>query len=113
MADDKSNFRNACYWCEPAVRGSNIATWLTDWPLLGRYDISIWYGKIPQRRAAGNACYTVVTRSERRIFVIDQNANVGKWNLLGTFDDPVFVELTNAADGPVIADAVKFVQIRE
>ena len=111
MANHESNFRGASFWVEPDVDGSNIAIWRTDNPLLGTYDIYIWYGAIPGRKAATNARYTIVTRTESSTFVINQNENTGRWNLLGRFDDPLYVRLTSAADGPIIVDAVKFERV--
>ncbi|RLI11966.1 hypothetical protein DRO33_03220, partial [Candidatus Bathyarchaeota archaeon] len=111
MADHETNFRGACYWVEPDVRGSNVAIWRTDNPLLGTYEVYVWYGRIPGRRAATNARYTVVTREGSQTFVVDQNENVGRWNLLGRFKDPICVRLTSAADGPIIVDAVKFERV--
>jgi hypothetical protein len=35
----------------------------------------------------------------------------GQWNLLGVFNDPRLVRLTNASDGVIIADAVKFERV--
>lgn len=111
MSDGEDNYGNACYWIEPG-EGSKGALWRSDNPLLGTYNIYVWYGRVLQRHSATNAHFSVTTRQDLRTFVIDQNKNVGKWNLLGKFEDPFYVKVTNKADGPVIIDAVKFEQIK-
>lgn len=107
MSDGGDNYHNACYWIRPGD-GSKGALWRSENPLLGIYDIYIWYGRIPQRRSATNAHFSVYTRGGSRTFIIDQNKNRGKWNLLGRFENPLYVKVTNNADGPVVIDAAKF-----
>jgi len=111
MSDGEDNYNNACYWIQPGD-GSKGALWRSDNPLLGTYNIYIWYGRVLQRRSATNTHFLVITRQDSQAFVIDQNKNVGKWNLLGKFEDPLYVKVTNKADGPVIIDAVKFEQTK-
>ena len=111
MSDGGDNYGTACYWIEPGD-GSKGALWRSDNPLLGTYSIYLWYGRLPQSRSATNAHFTVSTPQGSQTFVIDQNKNVGKWNLLGKFQYPLCVKVTNKADGPVIIDAVKFEQIK-
>lgn len=111
MSDGGDDYNNACYWIEPGD-GSRGALWRSDNPLLGTYNIYVWYGRVLQRCLATNACFLVATRQASWTFVIDQNKNVGKWNFLGEFGDPLYVKVTNEADGPVIIDAVKFEQIK-
>jgi hypothetical protein len=41
-------------------------------------------------------------------FKIDQTKNTGQWDLLGVFDNPWDVVLTNNADGAVVVDVVRF-----
>lgn len=109
MSDGENNYGNACYWIKPGD-GSKGALWRSDNPLLGTYNVYVWYGKLPQRRSASNVHFIVTTRQDSRTFVIDQNNNAGKWNLLGKFEDPLYVKVTNKANGPVMVDAVKFEQ---
>ncbi|GAG11187.1 unnamed protein product, partial [marine sediment metagenome] len=111
MSDGENNYRNACYWIEPGD-GSKGALWRSDNPLLGTYNVYVWYGKLPQRHSASNVHFTVITRQDSRTFDVDQNKNVGKWNLLGKFEDIFYVKVTNNANGPVIIDAVKFEQFK-
>lgn len=111
MADGGNNYGNACYWMEPG-EGSKGALWRSDNPLIGMYNIYVWYGRVPQRRSATNAHFVITTRQGSQTFRIDQNINIGKWNLLGRFEDPLYVKVTNDADGPVIMDAIKFELIK-
>jgi len=111
MSDGGNSYRGACYWIEPGD-GSKGALWRTDNPLSGTYNIYVWYGKLPQRRSATNARFTVTTRQGSQTFFVDQNKNIGKWNLLGEFKDPLYVKVTDEADGPIIIDAIKFERIK-
>jgi hypothetical protein len=58
--------------------------------------------------AATEAPFTVHTRQGSKRFTVDQTANSGAWRELGVFEDPLSVTLSNAANGRVIVDAVKF-----
>jgi len=107
MSDGGDNYNNACYRIKPGD-GSKGALWRSENPLLGTYNIYVWYGKLSQKPPATNAHFVVITPQGSHKFVIDQNKNVGKWNLLGKFKDPLCVKVTNQADGPVVIDAVKF-----
>jgi len=110
ISNGGNNYRDACYWIKPGD-GSKGALWRSDNPLLGTYNIYVWYGTLPQGRSATNAHFMVSTPNGSWTFIIDQNKNIGKWNLLGEFKDPLCVKVTNEADGPVIIDAVKFERI--
>jgi len=112
MADGGGNYMDACYWIKPGD-GDIGAIWRTNNPMLGVYNIYLWYGVLPHRRSATNAHFTVVTCEDAYDFIIDQNKNVNRWNLLGEFKDPLYVQVTNKADGPVILDAVKFERIED
>jgi len=110
MADEASNYLGGCFWAPAARAGetAKTATWRADNPMLGRYRISIWYGKLPQGGAASDALFTVAAKNGDKSFRIDQTRNTGGWQELGVFEDPLSVSLDNRANGPVIADAVKF-----
>jgi hypothetical protein len=83
--------------------------------MIGDYEISVSYGGTGDatQSLATNANFTVRFKGGTLSFPIDQNRNQGQWNLLGRFHDPVSVELTNRADGPVVAGAVRFVKVRQ
>lgn len=76
--------------------------------MAGRYLISIWYGALPQGAAATDTPFTVETRSGSKSFRIDQTRNVGKWQELGIFEDPLRITVSNEASGRIIVDAAKF-----
>ncbi len=82
-------------------------------PMTGEYEIYFKYGgalQAPQRLAT-NASLTVRFRGGSVAYPVDQNEYQGSWNLLGRFDDPLSVTLTNLADGPVVAGAIRFLRI--
>jgi RHS repeat-associated protein len=62
---------------------------------------------------ATNAQYTVSHAGGQDTLTVNQQANSGAWNLLGTytFDTAGAVSLSDAGDGYLIADAVKFVPV--
>jgi hypothetical protein len=109
LSSDSRNCRGLCYWAPP---GSDTASmvWRFDTPMIGDYEIFVWYGGTGQtgQSLATNANFTLRFKGGTLSFPIDQNRNQGKWNLLGRFHDPLDVELTNRADGPVVAGAVRF-----
>ena len=107
MSDGGGNYHNSCYWIKPGD-GSRGALRRSENPLFGTYEIYVWYGRIPQKCSATNAHFSVVTRENSQMFVIDQNKNQGRWNLLGGFENPLCVKVTNDTDGLVVIDAVKF-----
>jgi len=42
---------------------------------------------------------------------VNFNQGAGEWHLLGTVKNPRYVEETNAANGAIIVDAVRFERI--
>jgi arylsulfatase A-like enzyme len=101
------NFDGGSFWTESG-NGSRTAIWRTDNPLLGTYRVSIYYGHPSVGRLATNASFTVVTDSGSQSIQVDFNKEPGQWHSLGSFHNPRYINLTNAADGVVIADAAKF-----
>jgi hypothetical protein len=110
MADHEKNLNGGCYWAESfqTSKVRNLALWRSNNPLLGTYRISIWYGVLPDGRAASDARFTVVAGDGSREFRVDQSVDQGQWRELGLFQDPVYVLLSNEANGPIVVDAVKF-----
>lgn len=100
-------YKGFCYSMEPGD-GTRGAIWRSDNPLLGTYNVYIWYGKLQDRPSATNARLVVTSGSEIQEFSVNQNMNTGTWNLLGSFENPVDVRMTNGADGPLVVDAVRF-----
>ena len=113
MDDNEKDFGGGAYWTEPARPGEPLRTarWRTDNPLLGRYRISVWRPALSQGGAAADAPYTVKTRTGEETFRVDQSRDAGDWHTLGLFTDPLWVTLTNQANGRVIVDAVRFERV--
>jgi N-acetyl-anhydromuramyl-L-alanine amidase AmpD len=95
-----------------ATPTSNYANWYLDAPVSGYYDVYAWWSQGTNR--SDTATYEVRTALGNFSYVVNQQANGGRWNLLGRRwipQDDGFVRLL--ATGPsgkvVIADAVRFV----
>ena len=111
MDHTSNNFRHFAYWA-PSGSADASAIWRSDTPLIGDYKISVWYGSIDQSRVkqATNATYTVHFKGGSLSFPVDQTQDQGEWRVIGIIHDPTYVELTNRANGAVLAGAVKFVK---
>jgi hypothetical protein len=89
--------------------------------MLGTYKIYIYYGRPEAGRLATDAPFTIVSGPpalgrvaadvRRQTVHVNFNQGVDKWHLLGTAENPRYVEETNAANGAVIVDAVRFERI--
>lgn len=104
------NYKGHSFWTE-AGDGSRSALWRTDDPFVGSYRIFAYFGQPRVGKLASDAPFEIVTRSGSKVVHVNFAQGAGEWKLLGTFEDPVFVRVTNAADGVIIADAVKFERI--
>jgi arylsulfatase A-like enzyme len=100
------------FWAEPGA-GDAYIIWRTDQPLVGTYRIGVRYGNpaTSRRKLATNATFTVRFGALTQSFTVDENRNQGQWNWLGYFHNPISVELTNWADGPVVAGSVRFLRV--
>lgn len=105
-----ANYDGSCFWTQ-AGDGSRIAIWRGDNPLVGTYRISVYVGYPNVGVLATNAPYKVVTADGSKVTTIDLQEDPGQWRSLGTFRNPRYVELSNAANGVVVADAVRFERI--
>jgi arylsulfatase len=106
------NYEGGCLWTQGGD-GSRTAVWRTDNPSMGSYKIYIYYGHPSVGSLASNARFTIGMDGNTGTANVDFNHGAGDWNLLGTFRNPRYVQLSNAANGVVIADAVKFVRVGE
>ena len=81
--------------------------------MIGDYEVSLWYtgGSDPGQKLATDANFTVRFKGGTLSFPVDQSQGQDRWNVLGRFHDPVAVELTNRASGPVVAGTVRFVRV--
>ncbi|MGH9617401.1 MAG: sulfatase-like hydrolase/transferase [Acidobacteriaceae bacterium] len=100
----------------PPGADTAYAIWRSETPLIGEYEVSIRYGyqgmTLPGERLATNADYVVRFKGGSLSFPADQNEEQGQWIKLGHFRDPISVELTNRADGLVIAGDARFIRLR-
>lgn len=111
MDHAQNNYRHFAYWAPSGPADASVI-WRSDTPLIGDYRISVWYGSIdqPDVKVATNADFCVHFKGGSLSFSIDQNLNRGEWRTIGVFHDPTYLELTNRANGAVVAGAVKFVK---
>lgn len=98
------------HWTEGGD-GARTALWRGDSPLVGKYKVSVYTGAPKIGALATNAQYKIVAEHTTQTVTVNLQLGAGEWRPLGTFDNPRFVELSNAANGIVIADAVRFERI--
>ena len=112
LAGGKGNSNQLVYWAPPGP-GDAYTIWRSDTPLTGEYEISVQYGDLggAGMKQATDADYMVRFKGGSLSFPFNQNQGQGEWHSLGRFHDPVSVELTNRADGAVVAGAVRFVRV--
>jgi arylsulfatase A-like enzyme len=104
------NYLGGCFWTEGGD-GARTALWRGDSPLIGNYRISVFAGRPTAGRLATNAPFSVVTEQGAKTVDVNLQQGAGTWRPLGIFLNPRYVELSNAADGIVVADAVRFERI--
>jgi len=59
-------------------------------------------------KLATDAPFEIVTEAGSKVVRVNFTEGAGEWKLLGTFENPRYVRVSNAANGVIIADAVKF-----
>ena len=93
----------------PEGAGPNRAIWPLNPPGNGTYQVYAKWTANPNR--ATDAKYTVHHSAGASTMAVNQQQNGGQWNLLGSFalDGASYVELTDIANGYVIADAIRIV----
>lgn len=106
------NYEGGCLWTEGGD-GSRTVVWQSDEPLIGNYKVYVFYGHPSVGKLATNARFAIGTDHDTRTAIVDFSHGAGNWTLLGTFRNPRYVRLSNAANGAVLADAVKFERIGE
>lgn len=104
------NYDGSSFWTQSGS-GSRKAIWRGDNPLIGNYRVSVYVGRPKVGTLATNAPYKVITAEGSKTILLNLQNDPGTWKSLGTFKDPRYVELTNDANGIVVADAVKFDRI--
>ncbi|MDZ7343610.1 MAG: hypothetical protein ONA90_03755, partial [candidate division KSB1 bacterium] len=101
----------------PRGNGEMQAVFRPNIGVTGFYEIFEWHGYLGQSpsdaREATNVPCTIKYAGGEKTMTIDQSKNFGRWNSLGTYYFTTgrnnTVTITNKADGPVLADALKFV----
>jgi hypothetical protein len=97
-----------------ASAGSNSVTFTPDIGVPGAYEVFEWHGVVDAGMSAHQVDFTIRHAGGTTTMAVDQTANPGAWNSLGTFifaqgSDGHVVISAQDADGFVIADAIKFV----
>jgi RHS repeat-associated protein len=90
---------------------ANSVTWNPNLSSPAQYEV---YAKwTAHANRASDATYTVHHALGSTSIAVDQRASGGTWNPLGTYDldSASTIVLTDAADGYVIADAIRLVQV--
>jgi BNR repeat-like domain len=103
-----AGFYGSNYATSPAGTGTARVRWTLDVPATGVYQVAVWYTSASNR--ASNAPYIVNGSTTVRV---DQRSRGGRWVSLGDFTlaaGTTTVDLTNDADGYVIADAVRILR---
>lgn len=107
-----SGFLGAGYHYRVAGDGTSTFTWPFAGPD-GRYEVFARWTSGPNR--ASNAAYLVTNAAGASTVNVDQRSNGGGWQSLGTFSfsdrTNQGVQLSDKADGIVIADAVRWVPV--
>lgn len=96
--------------------GGSTAAFVPSITVPGRYEVFEWHGYIRQDEMATNVPVTITYAGGRKKeMVIDQSSRYGQWNSLGVYEFAAghqgTVEISNRANGIVVADAVKFVYL--
>jgi chitodextrinase len=104
--------------------GENKATYKPNIGITGNYEVLEWHGDVTTLRngsgqlvgntqPATNVPCKIVHANGTYSTTVNQAQNVGEWNSIGTFSfnrgEDGYVEITNNANGYVMADAFKFI----
>ncbi|WP_338694773.1 DNRLRE domain-containing protein [Streptomyces sp. Q6] len=99
-------------YSHPAGSGSASLSWQLNVPQDGTYEVFVRYPKMTG--AATDTKFTVDHDGGSAAKTVNQTANTGSWVSLGSYafveDGPQKVTVTDAANGTVLADAVKLVR---
>ncbi|CAM3809834.1 exo-alpha-sialidase [Kibdelosporangium persicum] len=106
-----SEYFGESYRTHPAGNGSSVVRWSTQVPHNGVYHVAVWYTAHENR--ATNATYRVAHADEVTSVPVNQRTRGGQWVSLGAFPFragvPVTIELSDSANGYVVADAVRLI----
>ena len=94
--------------------GDSYAVFRPKISIAGNYEIYEWHGSTSFGQAS-NIPYEIQHASGKATGTINQSTGAGKWNYVGTFSLNAgaenYVKISNNANGYVIADAFKFLNI--
>lgn len=92
--------------------GQNIAVFTPTITMAGWYEIFEWHGDYTSGQLASDVPYKIKVGGSEKIVKVDQSRNRGRWNSLGVYETPTgtssYVEISNNANGIVVADAIRF-----
>jgi len=100
--------------CRFALKGKGECkfTWRPELPKAGNYRVSVWFGGDPNRDHATDSPFTVCFAKGKKTIQMNQTKLSDGWKALGVFPFEAgtsgYVELTNNANGNVVADGVQF-----
>ncbi|MEU0567169.1 exo-alpha-sialidase [Nonomuraea sp. NPDC005983] len=101
------------YRSHAAGDGSSVARWSPEVPASGVYEVAVRYTADPNR--ASNAPYTVTYAGGSATVRVNQRANGGIWVPIGRYPfvagNAGTVELSDGANGYVIADAIRLTPV--
>ena len=105
------HYGNSHYYNRKIGSGQDTATWSFTVPEPGNYDVYAWWWEKHYR--PGDVPYTVNHFHGSTTVRMDQRANGGQWNLLGTFywhDEGSVVVSDDVSSGrDIVADAIRLV----
>ena len=111
------NYGHDALWTYSNPEGAEVATWKPRLAQDGFYDVSVWYCGDPNDDHATDAPYTVKSTEGTRTVKLNLKENFGKWVSLGVYRMSKGiggqVGLSSAANGNVVADAVRFEYVGE
>ncbi|MBI5093812.1 MAG: hypothetical protein HZB26_15405 [Candidatus Hydrogenedentes bacterium] len=107
------DYMSLLHWASKG-NGDARATWRPKLVEPGRYAVYVWFGGDPMNDHASDAPYTVHHAGGDTVTHVNLKQNAGRWVSLGEFEFVAgtegYVMASNAANGNVVADAVKFVK---
>lgn len=106
------DYLGALHWAAKG-NGQSVAAWRPNLAAAGTYAVYVWYGGDPMGDHATDAPFCVHHAQGDTTVSVNLREQHGRWRLLGDFPFAAgtsgYVTVSNAADGNVVADAVKFV----
>jgi uncharacterized lipoprotein YddW (UPF0748 family) len=91
--------------------GSVIATWYPK--LMKTAEYAIYARWTSDSSNATDACYKIINDTETKSVIVNQRQNSNRWVFLLcdtiSYDAPISIQLSNSANGKIVADAVRLV----